>query len=211
MRQYSFVDRFLMECEAAAQTLFNQSRAERGNPGASSGESSLSSAQQKHSAGLMRVNHTGEVCAQALYRGQLCVAKNPTTRSMLEHACAEEVDHLAWTQQRLHELNSHTSYLNIFWYTNSFVLGMLAGFAGDRWSLGFVEETERQVGKHLQGHLQDLPETDLKSRAIVAQMHEDEVQHGASAARAGASELPAACKMLMRWQAKVMTTLAYWV
>lgn len=192
-------------------SILAQLSSHRPNPAEAVPDANLSDDDRQHSAGLMRVNHTGEVCAQALYRGQMVVARQPATRDMLAHACEEEIDHLAWTHDRLIELDSHRSYLNVFWYSHAFLIGLLAGLAGDRISLGFIEETEHQVGEHLTGHLGRLPAEDQKSRAIVAQMREDEARHGASAAQAGAAPLPDLVKGVMRLQAKVMTTLVYWV
>ncbi len=210
-RAYSVLDKMIMKVDAALSTVAAQHNASRLNPAAVIPEASLNQTDRQKSASLMRVNHSGEVCAQALYQGQLVTARTQSTREMLQQAGDEEVDHLAWTLERIQELQSHPSYLNVFWYTNSFVIGMLAGMAGDHWSLGFVEETERQVATHLEGHLGRLPEADAKSRAIVEQMRVDEQAHGHAAATAGASELPGWIKKLMACQAKVMTTLAYWI
>lgn len=157
----------------------------------------------------MRVNHVGEVCAQALYSAQALVTRNPALQAQLTHACLEETDHLAWTQQRLSELGERPSLMNPLWFVGAFGLGLVAGRLGDATSLGFVVETERQVGRHLESHLQLLPEQDHASRAIVAQMHADELQHAQMAQNAGASELPKPVKALMRLAAKVMTTTAY--
>ena len=157
----------------------------------------------------MRVNHVGEVCAQALYSAQALVTRNPALQAQFTHACLEETDHLAWTQQRLSELGERPSLMNPLWFAGAFGLGLVAGRLGDATSLGFVVETERQVGRHLESHLQLLPEQDHASRAIVAQMHTDELQHAQMAQNAGASELPKPVKALMRLAAKVMTTTAY--
>jgi 3-demethoxyubiquinol 3-hydroxylase len=159
----------------------------------------------------MRINHTGEVCAQALYQGQALTAHSRTVRYQMKTAAAEEVDHLAWCQQRLNELNSHTSYLNPLWYFGSFALGVTAGLIGDRWSLGFVAETEHQVVQHLESHLQQLPVDDKKSREIVEQMRQDEQQHATLARQVGASDLPAPVKVVMGMMSKCMTTITYWV
>jgi ubiquinone biosynthesis monooxygenase Coq7 len=157
----------------------------------------------------MRVNHVGEVCAQALYQSQKILARSPETRAMLDHAAQEEMDHMAWCEERLSELGSHTSYLNPLWYAGSFGIGLLAGLAGDRWSLGFVAETEKQVEKHLNSHLETLPQTDLRSRAIVDQMRMDEIEHGQSALDAGGQPLPEPIKKIMAGASKIMTTAAY--
>jgi ubiquinone biosynthesis monooxygenase Coq7 len=157
----------------------------------------------------MRVNHVGEVCAQALYQSQKLVARDPQIRAMLEHSAQEEMDHLAWCETRLKELDSHTSYLNPFWYAGSFAIGLLAGLAGDKWSLGFVAETEKQVEAHLENHLEKLPLEDQRSRAIVDQMRIDEIEHGQAALHAGGATLPEPIQKVMQAVSKVMTTTAY--
>ncbi len=174
-------------------------------------EPELSAAEIRHAAGLMRVNHVGEVCAQALYRGQAMVCKSADTRALFLQAAAEETDHLAWLSERLRELRSHTSVLNPLWYAGSFGLGVLAGKAGDAWNLGFMAETEKQVERHLDGHLQSLPEADASSRAIVMQMCEDERQHRLTAQQHGGRALPAPVRAAMRLGSKVMTTTAYYL
>lgn len=183
----------------------------RANPADAVTPGELNQQERKHAAGLMRVNHVGEICAQALYQGQALTARSEAVQHTMQHAAAEENDHLAWCQQRLTELDSHTSYLNPVWYASSFMMGMLAGASGDKWSLGFVVETERQVEQHLDGHLQQLPENDYTSRAIIAQMKIDEAEHGATAQEAGAAQLPFWLQTIMRAKAKVMTTTAYWL
>lgn len=210
MRHYTFLDNVLMKVDGALNTVFSKQPESRPNPASSIDDSELSAQERRQSQGFMRVNHSGEVCAQALYDGQLALAKNKKTREMLKQAAIEETDHLAWTHQRLQELDTHRSYLNFFWYVNSFAIGMIAAKCGDKISLGFVEETERQVSEHLTSHLDRLPQHDARSRAIVEQMRIDEEQHGAAAGRAGASELPSFVKYLMKLNAKVMTTLAYY-
>jgi ubiquinone biosynthesis monooxygenase Coq7 len=162
-----------------------------------------------HVAGLMRVNHSGEVCAQALYQGQALTASDPETREAMAHAAAEEVDHLAWCEARLEELDARPSLLNPIWYAGSFGIGAIAGLIGDRWSLGFLAETERQVVDHLQSHLDRLPEEDGRTRRIVEQMQEDEERHGDGATAAGGAELPPPVKSLMSSVARVMTTIAF--
>jgi ubiquinone biosynthesis monooxygenase Coq7 len=159
----------------------------------------------------MRVNHSGEVCAQALYQGQALTARLPVVRERMEQAALEENDHLAWCEQRLHELGSHKSYLNPAWYAGSFAIGALAGLIGDKWSLGFLAETERQVVRHLEGPLGSLPPDDLKSRAILEQMHTDEAQHATLAVESGGAALPPSIRGLMQSVSKVMTGTAYWV
>ena len=210
-RQFSFLDRLILEIDEGISTLSGKVIAHRPYPAVAIQETTLSPSGKRHSQGFMRVDHTGEVCAQALYRSQMLLSRTEKTRHMLETACEEEKDHLAWTQQRLQELGTHLSYLNVFWYTHSFLTGLLAGLLGDRWSLGFVEETERQVSRHLAHHIQDLPEKDLKSRAIAKVMQDDEERHGQQASLAGGVALPAPIKKLMAVQAKVMTTLAYYL
>jgi 3-demethoxyubiquinol 3-hydroxylase len=174
-------------------------------------ETRLGPDEMRHAAALMRVNHVGEVCAQALYTAQALATRDPLLRRQLEQAAAEETDHLAWTADRLAELGDRPSLLNPFWYAGAFGLGLLAGRLGDRLSLGFVVETEKQVEAHLQDHLDRLPAGDHASRAIVAQMKSDEAAHAAQALQAGAVELPAPAKALMRAAAKVMTTTAHYI
>jgi ubiquinone biosynthesis monooxygenase Coq7 len=183
--------------------------ASRPNPSVGVTEPGLSEQEKTHSAGLMRVNHVGEVCAQALYAAQSAFAKTPLTREQFKQAGQEEIDHLAWTADRLNELGSRTSLLNPLWYAGSFALGALAAKLGDPISLGFVVETERQVEAHLNSHLDELPENDLRSRAIVTQMRDDEAAHAQAAAGLGAAELPLPVKKVMEAMAKVMTTTAY--
>jgi len=169
----------------------------------------LSPQERSHAAGLMRVNHVGEVCAQALYQSQKLLAKTSETRALLDQAANEEMDHMAWCEERLKELDSRPSLLNPLWYAGAFGMGLVAGLAGDRWSLGFLAETEKQVERHLDDHLAKLPETDLRSRAIVEQMRLDEIEHGASAMAAGGQELPRPIQSLMASISKIMTTTAY--
>jgi len=174
-------------------------------------DAELNEKQRSHSAGLMRVNHVGEVCAQALYQSQGLFSKSAALREQFKEAGREEEDHLAWTAHRINELGSHLSLLNPLWYAGAFAIGSIAAKVGDATSLGFVVETERQVEAHLTSHLESLPAGDEKSRAIVLQMREDEIQHGAAAQALGAAELPAPVKKLMTGMAKVMTTVAYYV
>ncbi|MEN8822293.1 MAG: 2-polyprenyl-3-methyl-6-methoxy-1,4-benzoquinone monooxygenase [Abyssibacter sp.] len=180
------------------------------SPAPGQGDTPLQGVDRAHAAGLMRVNHAGEVAAQALYRGQASVTRDPQLRSHLLEAAIEEQDHLAWCAQRLRELDSHPSRLGPFWYAASYGIGALAGRVSDRVSLGFVSETERQVEEHLHTHMDRLPPDDVRSRAIVAQMSADEAEHGAAARAAGGVELPGPVRLTMRAVAKVMTSLAYW-
>jgi len=182
-----------------------------GPGGPAAGDGSLTPAEKRHAAGLMRVNHVGEICAQALYRGQAAACDDPATRAMLHQAAADEVDHLAWCQRRLTELNSHPSLLNPLWYAGSFVLGLAASRAGVSRNLGFMAETERQVEMHLDSHLKQLPVGDARSRAVVEQMRQDEIGHRLSAERAGAAALPLPVRGAMRALSRVMTGTAYWI
>lgn len=186
-------------------------RPERPNPAEGIADPELSPGERDLSASLMRVDHAGEVCAQALYRGQAVTTRRDKVQETMLRAAAEENDHLAWTDMRLRELGSYTSYLNPLWYAGSFLIGAIAGLAGDRWNLGFVAETERQVVAHLTGHLERLPVNDQKSRAILEQMREDEGHHATTAIEAGAAVLPDPAKALMRLTSKVMTGTAYWI
>ena len=204
------IDRFILEFDTALRSVVGGANAHRPVPGSDAGmHSALDAAERKHAAGLMRVNHVGEVCAQALYQSQKLVARNPEIQEMLDHSGREEMDHLAWCETRLHELGSHTSYLNPLWYTGSFAIGLVAGLAGDRWSLGFVAETEKQVENHLESHLETLPKEDQRSRAIVDQMRLDEIAHGQAAKNAGGANLPEPIQKIMQTISKVMTTTAY--
>ena len=202
-------DALLTAADTALRTLFAPPRAASSTPRPESPPGELSDADKRLSAALMRVNHVGEVCAQALYTAQALTTPNPALRAHFMLACAEETDHLAWTKQRLDELGSRTSLLNPLWYAGAFGIGLLAGRLGNAVSLGFVVETERQVEAHLLGHLDRLPAGDTASRAIVAQMAADEVKHAVDAQKAGAAELPGPVKELMRAAAKVMTTTAH--
>jgi ubiquinone biosynthesis monooxygenase Coq7 len=204
------IDRFIIEFDTALRSVVGGANAQRPTPGSESGANiALDSEQRKHAAGLMRVNHVGEVCAQALYQSQKLVARNSEIKEMLDRSGQEELDHLAWCETRLKELGSHTSYLNPFWYAGSFAIGLAAGLAGDKWSLGFVAETEKQVENHLESHLKKLPEEDDRSRAIVDQMRLDEIEHGQAAVHAGGVTLPEPIQKIMQAMSKVMTTDAY--
>ena len=202
------MDSLFNAADTALRTLFATPRASQACPTVPEGSTELSNAEKKKAAGLMRVNHVGEVCAQALYTAQALATPNKALRAHFTQACIEETDHLAWTAQRLEALGSRPSLLNPLWYAGAFGLGLLAGRMGDALSLGFVVETERQVGAHLESHLSLLPEGDHESRAIVSQMRVDEIRHADEAAAAGAAELPQPLKELMRAAAKVMTTVA---
>jgi ubiquinone biosynthesis monooxygenase Coq7 len=204
---FRFVDLLLGAADEALRTLAGASAASRPAPGR--GEPGGSD--PRHSAGLMRVNHTGEVCAQALYSGQALVARDARVQGALQSAAAEERDHLAWCRDRLKDLDSRPSLLDPLWYAGSFAFGIASGLAGDRWSLGFLAETEAQVEEHLAGHLEKLPVDDRRSRAVVQQMREDEHRHGSMGRELGATELPAALKLAMRAASRVMTRTAYWV
>ncbi|MFZ3220626.1 MAG: 2-polyprenyl-3-methyl-6-methoxy-1,4-benzoquinone monooxygenase [Rhodoferax sp.] len=202
------MDALLTSLDTALRTLFVKPRAAQACPTLADQTTTLTPAERHRAAGLMRVNHVGEVCAQALYTAQALATPNPALRAHFTRACTEETDHLAWTAERLEELGERPSLLNPLWYAGAFGLGLLAGRLGDPVSLGFVVETERQVGAHLQSHLDKLPENDHASRAIVVQMHDDELRHAQDAQDAGAVELPQPVKELMRAAAKVMTTVA---
>lgn len=211
-RDYSDIDRLLMRLHRiVSATAAPVPEAPRPNPAAGVADGDLDASARRHAAGLMRVNHAGEVAAQALYMGQAFAARSPEVREHLLHAAAEERDHLAWCEERLTELGAGPSRLDPVWYAGSFAIGAVAGLAGDRWSLGFVEETEKQVSEHLRGHLEKLPEDDAKSRAIVDAMRHDEERHGRDAVEAGARSLPRPLRELMRGVAKVMTRSAYWI
>lgn len=209
-RKLSVLDRVIENTDQVLRTLAgNANHARRTSPGADSGDSELSDEERRHAAGLMRVNHSGEVCAQALYQGQALTARMPEVREEMELAAAEEIDHLVWCEERLQELGSHPSTLNPVWYGMSFAMGALAGLAGDRWSLGFVAATEEQVCEHLQEHLDKLPREDSRSRRIVEQMLEDERRHGETAREAGGKRFPEPVKRAMTGIARVMTRSSY--
>lgn len=206
------LDQVIVAADNALRTLAGVGHAARPNPADSCGEAeSMSDVERRRASGLMRVNHVGEVCAQALYQAQALTTRDAQLRRHFEHAAREETDHLVWTQQRLDELGSRVSALNPLWFAGAFGIGLLAGRIGDAVSLGFVVETERQVEEHLDSHLTALPATDVRSQAIVRQMRDDEARHAANAEQAGAAALPAPVKWMMRAAAKVMTTTAYYV
>ncbi|QJE03181.1 2-polyprenyl-3-methyl-6-methoxy-1,4-benzoquinone monooxygenase [Massilia forsythiae] len=204
-------DHLIVGLDRALRVVGGVAKASRPNPGAQAQHAELNAQEQRHAAGLMRVNHVGEVCAQALYDSQGRHASTPALRAQFAEAGREEEDHLAWTAERLGELGSQPSLLNPLWYAGSYVLGTVAARMGDAVSLGFVVETERQVEMHLDGHLDELPPQDAKSRAIVTQMRDDEIEHGAKAQAMGAAEMPLPVRMAMRAMAKVMTKTAYYI
>lgn len=204
-------DKLIIEFDKGLRTLLTPAQSARPLPGRDLSEPELAAADKKHAAGLMRVNHVGEVCAQALYQGQALTARDPVARTALEEAAREETEHLAWCESRIHALGGRKSLLNPVWYASSLALGMAAGALGDKWSLGFLAETEHQVEAHLGGHLDTLPEADTKSRAVVAQMQEDEARHAKTALAHGGAELPVPVRRLMTLMSKVMTRTAYWV
>ena len=211
-RRYTPIDQLLIGADQALRTVFGRPRiTERKNPAADLMEAELREDQRRHVARLMRINHTGEVCAQALYQGQALTAKLPETRQRLERSAKEENDHLAWCEERLEELGDRKSLLNPLWYAGSFALGALAGLAGDKWSLGFVVETERQVEDHLDDHLTQIPAHDEKSRAILERMKADEIHHAQVAKSAGGADLPAPIRQAMKLTSRVMTRTVYWV
>lgn len=218
-RRLSFLDRIIVDLDRGLRTLANENPAQgrqdrqdrqgRDNPAGRLPEAALTPVQRRHAAGLMRVDHSGEVAAQALYHGQALTARTSRLRDAMAQAAMEEGDHLRWCSERLDELGDRPSRLGPLWYMGSFLIGAAAGLAGDRWSLGFVVETERQVVRHLDGHLAMLPGDDARSRAILAQMREDENVHATRALESGAAELPGPVKRLMSMTARVMTETAY--
>ena len=211
-RHYSPIDQLLINMDQAVRTVFGRPQVtERSNPSVGLSSAELTEGERDHVARLMRINHTGEVCAQALYQGQALTAKLPRVRARLQRAAQEENDHLDWCEARLRELGDRKSLLNPFWYAGSFAMGALAGLAGDRWSLGFVVETERQVESHLDHHLEQVPPRDEKTRAILEQMKKDEVGHANLALAAGGAELPGPVKLAMKLTSKVMTGTVYWL
>lgn len=205
------IDKFITGFDNALRTLLSPAPTLRPVPGNELPETEMTEAEKSQSAALMRVNHVGEICAQALYQGQALTARNVTVQQALTQAAREETEHLAWTERRIAELGGRKSLLNPLWYGGSLAIGAVAGMLGDKWNLGFLAETERQVEAHLAGHLQRLPPHDEKSRAIVAQMQIDEAGHATTAMAHGGAELPAPVKLAMKLGSKVMTRTAYWV
>jgi ubiquinone biosynthesis monooxygenase Coq7 len=203
------LDRFISEFDKVARVLFGEPTARRPSPAEGASEDNLEPAMRRHAAALMRVNHCGEVCAQALYQGQALASSSDSIRGALGKAAIEESDHLAWSAERVRELGGRPSLLNPVWYAGSFALGVVAGRLGDDWNLGFLAETERQVEEHLQGHLRRLGDRDAKTRAVIEGMRAEEAEHRRTAERLGARELPQAARRAMRLAARVMTTLSY--
>ena len=211
-RDYTPIDRLILSADNALRTLFGQPRTtERPNPAAPFADADLGEHERRHVARLMRINHTGEVCAQALYQGQALTARLPETRKRMERSAQEENDHLDWCASRLTDLGDRKSLLNPLFYAGSFAIGAAAGLAGDRWSLGFVVETERQVEDHLDEHLDQVPDYDERTRAILEQMKADEIHHAQVAKAAGGAELPAPIRAAMRLTSRLMTRTVYWV
>ncbi len=209
-RYFTPLDRLLIRVDEALRLSAGAAPAPgRPNPATGLPETELDDAQRRHVTGLMRVNHAGEICAQALYAGQAATARQGAVRRVMQQAADEEIDHLSWCESRLQELNSRTSLLNPLWYAGSFTIGAVAGLAGDRWSLGFVRETENQVEAHLQQHIERLPAGDLRSHAILDQMKIDEAHHGRMAEEAGGRELPEPVRKAMAFTAGIMKALAY--
>ncbi len=206
------LDNLIINFDHGLRTLFGQPLGTtRANPAKTVADNELTDTEKELSAGLMRVNHAGEVSAQALYQGQALTARTQAVRDSMKQSAIEENDHLVWCENRIEKLNGHVSFFNPLWYVGSFSIGAIAGMAGDKWSLGFVAETERQVVKHIEGHLQRLPADDLKSQAILEQMKIDEAHHATVAVKAGAVELPTAITWLMGGVSKVMTKTAFWI
>ena len=209
-RNYSPIDRFIVALDEGLRVSTGEAPEPfRANPAGELEQAELDEAERAHTAGLMRINHTGEVCAQALYAGQAATARNDATREAMQQAADEEIDHLSWCEDRLKELDSRPSLLNPLWYAGSFAIGAVAGIAGDDWSLGFVKETENQVEAHLAAHIEKLPEKDARSQAILDQMKVDEAKHADMAEEAGARDLPEGVKKAMAFTAGIMKALAY--
>lgn len=211
-RQLTALDRLLVSANNALRTVAAPAgNASRAYPAENIADTDLSPAERTHAAGLMRVNHAGEVAAQALYQGHAMAARDKSVEAQMQQAADEEFDHLAWCERRINELGQKPSRLSPVWYAGAYAIGAASGAWGDKWSLGFIAETEKQVCAHLDEHLDELPEDDAKSRAIVAQMHAEELEHGENAIAAGAAQLPTGLQKMMQLTAKVMTKTAYWV
>ncbi len=206
-----FIDKLITTFDKGLHTVFAQANAGRLRPDAHIEESPLTESEKKQTVALMRINHVGEVCAQALYSGQALTSRNPQIAQSLQHAADEETDHLAWCEGRINELGGRKSWLNPVWYVGSFTLGAVAGALDDKWNLGFLAETERQVSNHLQSHLNKLSETDTKTRTIISQMQQDEAAHAQEAKELGASELPEPIKAGMKIASKIMTSTAHYI
>lgn len=210
LRHYSIFDHICLGFDQALRAVANTAKTTgRPNPAAHAPESIMNASERKHAAALMRINHTGEVCAQALYHGQGLVSRSSTIKQQMQQAAIEEGDHLAWCKQRVFELGSHTSYLNPLWYAGSFSIGFTAGLVGDAWSLGFLAETEHQVVNHLEKHMAQLAHQDHKSHEILKQMQQDEALHRDEAIKAGANKLPLTIQKLMQMMSKVMVKITY--
>ena len=205
------IDSSIIAFDKALRTLFAPAQTIRPTPGALLAEPSMDEKDRQHAAALMRINHCGEICAQALYQGQALMSHDPSIRQALKYAAEEETEHLAWTEQRIKELGSHKSLLNPLWYGSSLAIGLVAGKFGDRWNLSFLAETELQVEAHLKSHLESLPKEDQKSRAIVEQMKIDEAQHAITAKQLGAHDMPRPVKATMKLASKIMTKTAYYL
>lgn len=211
-RHYSVIDKFFIELDETIRPMVTRPQSEsRPNPAQTHPEQAMATPERRHAAGLMRVNHTGEVCAQALYQGQQLTAQAPDVRNQLAQAAVEESDHLHWCKTRLHELHSRASLLNPLFFAGAFAIGALNGKLGDRWNLGFLAETERQVVRHLEKQLARLPAQDIKSRLILEKMKAEEATHASDAQAAGGLELPLPVRLMMRASAKLMTKTTYWI
>lgn len=205
------IDKLINAFDTGLRTVFAEAKARRAHPDDEIKEDGIAAEQKKHTIALMRINHVGEVCAQALYSGQAFSSRNPTVVEAMKHAAEEETDHLAWCESRIKELGGRKSLLNPVWYIGSFTMGAIAGAIGDKWNLGFLAETEQQVSAHLSSHLDKLPIEDVKTRVILEQMYEDELSHAESAQQLGAAALPSSIKHTMKFASKVMTATAYYV
>lgn len=205
------IDRLITEFDKALRTVFAPAPTQRPMPGEATPDAEMTDTERRHAAALMRINHCGEICAQALYQGQALTSRDPSVKTALERAAWEETEHLNWTERRINELGGRTSLLNPVWYVGSLALGVIAGRFGDRWNLGFLAETERQVEGHLEDHLSRLPPQDRRSSEILEQMKTDEIGHAAMAVHHGAAELPTAVKRAMRLSSRLMTATAYYV
>jgi len=205
------LDNFIIEFDRAVRTVFGPATTVRPVPGTNTQEADLTDKERRHVAALMRIDHCGEICAQALYQGQALTSRDASVAAALRQAAHEETEHLAWTEQRINELQGRKSLLNPLWYGGSLAMGVLVGKLGDAWNLGFLAETERQVGAHLADHLTRLPHADAKSAQLLEQMRQDEISHAETAVELGARELPLPARVAMKWVSRLMTRTAYWV
>ena len=205
------IDRLIIELDKGLRTVLSEAQTVRPFPDHAAADNAMDSSEKRVAAALMRINHCGEVCAQALYNGQALTSGNPATKAALDEASKEETEHLAWCEKRLGELGSHKSVLNPLWYAGSFAIGALAGALGDKWNLGFLAETEKQVGAHIESHLARLPAQDDKSRAVLEQMKIDEAKHASTAISHGGVELPLPVRLTMQLSSKIMTKTSYWI